>query len=281
MTDLIRRAVRDGGFVLHCQPIFDYGTQPGSADTSCCCGSRSPTARLIPPDRFLPVAEQIGAIRAIDRWVFSQAVDLLRHHAYGGRPAGQRQRDLADRPAVRHRPGPGGPGLGIDAARLTIEVTETAAIAHMEGALDLARQLRSVGCRLALDDFGAGFASFYYLKRLPFDVLKIDGEFVRDAVEDATSRAIIASVIQTAATIGSSTVAEYVENAATFKLMQELGVGAAQGYFIGRPRPARGARRQRADGVTQPAQPRLSASRRAAACRCATRLTTASVPLWA
>ncbi len=236
MTDLIRRAVRDGGFVLHCQPIFDYGTQRVSGH-ELLLRLQIADGELIPPDRFLPVAEQIGAIRAIDRWVFSQAVDLLRHHAYGGDLLVNVSAISLTDPQFATDLARVVQGSGIDAARLTIEVTETAAIAHMEGALDLARQLRSVGCRLALDDFGAGFASFYYLKRLPFDVLKIDGEFVRDAVEDATSRAIIASVIQTAATIGSSTVAEYVENAATFKLMQELGVGAAQGYFIGRPGP--------------------------------------------
>jgi diguanylate cyclase (GGDEF)-like protein/PAS domain S-box-containing protein len=236
MTDLIRRAVRDGGFVLHCQPIFDFGAGRVNRH-ELLLRLQLGDDELIPPERFLPVAEQIGAIRAIDRWVFSQAVELLSHHPYTGEllvnvsaislTDAQFATDLA---RLVH-------GSGIDPTRLTIEVTETAAIAHIEGALDLARQLRSVGCKLALDDFGAGFASFYYLKRLPFDVLKIDGEFVRDAVDDATSRAIISSVVQTAATINSATVAECVESDATFRLARELGVGAAQGYFIGRPKP--------------------------------------------
>jgi diguanylate cyclase (GGDEF)-like protein/PAS domain S-box-containing protein len=236
MTDLIRRAVRDGGFVLHCQPIFDFGASRVNRH-ELLLRLQIDDDELIPPERFLPVAEQIGAIRAIDRWVFSQAIELLRTHPYRGEllvnvsaislTDAQFATDLAR--LVN--------SSGIDATRLTIEVTETAAIAHIEGALDLARQLRSLGCKLALDDFGAGFASFSYLKRLPFDVLKIDGEFVRDAVDDATSRAIISSVVQTAATINSATVAECVESDATFRLAQELGVGAAQGFFIGRPKP--------------------------------------------
>ncbi len=236
MGDLVRRAVREDSFVLHCQPIFDFTAQRVTGHELLL---RLPVAdgELMPPERFLPVAEQIGAIRAIDRWVFSQAIDLLRNHPSAGdllvnvsAISLTDARFAADLAGLVQ-------GSGVDPTRLTIEVTETVAIAHIEGALDLARQLRSVGCRLALDDFGAGFASFYYLKRLPFDVLKIDGEFIRDAVEDATSRAIISSVVQTAETINSVTIAECVENEATFKLARELGVGAAQGFFIGRPGP--------------------------------------------
>ncbi len=236
MTDLIRRAVREGGFVLHCQPIFDFAAGRVKQH-ELLLRLQIGDGELVPPERFLPVAEQIGAIRAIDRWVFSEAVDLLRDHPYTGEllvnvsaislTDAQFATDLAR--LVN--------SSGVDPTRLTIEVTETAAIAHIEGALDLARQLRSVGCKLALDDFGAGFASFYYLKRLPFDVLKIDGEFIRDAVDDATSRAIISSVVQTAATINSATVAEWVEGDATFQLARQLGVGSAQGFFIGRPGP--------------------------------------------
>jgi diguanylate cyclase (GGDEF)-like protein/PAS domain S-box-containing protein len=236
MTDLIRRALRDGGFALHCQPIFDFAAGKVNRH-ELLLRLEADDGELIPPERFIPVAEQIGAIRAIDRWVFSEAVELLRKHPYTGElmvnvsaislTDAQFAIDLAG--LVQ--------GSDIDPSRLTLEVTETAAIAHMEGALDLARQLRSVGCKLALDDFGAGFASFYHLKRLPFDVLKIDGEFVRDAVDDATSRAIISAVVQTAATINSATVAECVENEATFELARELGVGAAQGFFVGHPRP--------------------------------------------
>jgi EAL domain-containing protein (putative c-di-GMP-specific phosphodiesterase class I) len=125
----------------------------------------------------------------------------------------------------------------IDPRGLTIEVTETAAIVNIERARALAQSLADLGCRFALDDFGSGFGSFYYLKHLPFDVIKIDGEFVRELDTSQTDQLTVKAIVQIAGGLGKPTIAEFVENEATLRTLAQLGVDCAQGYHIGRPRP--------------------------------------------
>ena len=140
------------------------------------------------------------------------------------------------------------PGLGeyleallaarpIEPGRLVIEVTETAAIVNIDRARRLAERLHALGCRFALDDFGAGFASFYYLKHLAFDYLKIDGEFVRQLVHDPTDQLVIEAVVNIARGLGTRTVAEFVGDEPTVELLQRLGVDYGQGYHLGMPVP--------------------------------------------
>jgi EAL domain-containing protein (putative c-di-GMP-specific phosphodiesterase class I) len=142
----------------------------------------------------------------------------------------------------------GDPGLGeylesllaahpIEPGRLVIEVTETAAIVNIDRARRLAERLHALGCRFALDDFGAGFASFYYLKHLAFDYLKIDGEFVRQLVHDPTDQLVIEAVVNIARGLGTRTVAEFVGDEPTVQLLRRLGVDYGQGYHLGMPGP--------------------------------------------
>ena len=126
---------------------------------------------------------------------------------------------------------------GLDPGRVIFEITETAAIANIAKARDFADELAKLGCRFALDDFGAGFGSFYYLKHVHFDILKIDGEFVRDACVTRTDRLVIQSVVAIARGLGKQTVAEHVGDQPTVALLRELGVDYGQGYFLGKPRP--------------------------------------------
>ena len=100
------------------------------------------------------------------------------------------------------------------------------------------RALQGMGCRLALDDFGSGFASFYHLKALPIDLVKIDGEFVRRLGRDAADRLVVEAVQKVATGFGKDLVAEHVESAEAAAVLRELGVRYAQGYYFGRPGPA-------------------------------------------
>ena len=106
---------------------------------------------------------------------------------------------------------------------------------NLEAARAFAEQLTAMGCRLALDDFGAGFSSFVYLKQLPFDILKIDGEFVRQCTTTPADRVILESLVHTASGLNKQTVAEFVEDQETEDLLRELGVDMVQGYHVGRP----------------------------------------------
>jgi EAL domain-containing protein (putative c-di-GMP-specific phosphodiesterase class I) len=123
----------------------------------------------------------------------------------------------------------------VDPDRLIFELTETAAIENIHRASKFVDELTALGCHFALDDFGAGFGSFYYLKYLPFDYLKIDGEFVKNRTESRTDQLIIQSCVQLARGLGKQTIAEFVENAEILRLVRALGVDHARGYEIARP----------------------------------------------
>ena len=129
---------------------------------------------------------------------------------------------------------------GSDPAQLIFEITETAAVANFPQARGFADRLRDLGCMFALDDFGAGFGSFYYLKHIPFDYLKIDGEFVANSLRNATDRLIIGAVVDIARGMGKKTIAEFVTDEPTEKLLERLGVDHTQGFYIGAPGPISG-----------------------------------------
>ena len=126
---------------------------------------------------------------------------------------------------------------GVDPRALVFEVTETVAIGNIAEACRFAQRLSRIGCAFALDDFGAGFSSFYYLKHLPFDYLKIDGEFICKLTQNAADQQIVKAIVQMAIGLGKQTIAEFVGDAATVDLLRQYGVDFAQGYHVGKPRP--------------------------------------------
>ena len=127
----------------------------------------------------------------------------------------------------------------VEPSRIIVEITETAAVTNFEEADAFARELAGLGCRFALDDFGVGFGfgSFAYVKHLPFDYLKIDGEFVRGCVTDRTDQLVIQAVVDIARGLGKRTVAEMVGDEETLDLVRDLGVDYVQGFHVGRPAP--------------------------------------------
>jgi diguanylate cyclase (GGDEF)-like protein len=237
-TQRIRQALEDDLFVLYCQPILDLRTNrisqhelllrmPGEHD------------ELILPAAFLYTAERYGFIRAIDRWVLARAMRLLaerkngRHLRLEVNISGPSLTD-SELPGFIERELNAG---SIDPEDLILEVTETAAIANMAQARRFVARLTAMGCGFALDDFGAGFGSFYYLKHLPFDYLKIDGEFIRNIARSDTDQLILKSIVEMAQALGKQTIAEFVGNQESIDLLREQHVGYAQGYHVARPRP--------------------------------------------
>src|SRR5947209_272702 len=126
---------------------------------------------------------------------------------------------------------------GVDPSNLVFEITETAAIANMEEARAFADRLTGLGCRFALDDFGAGFSSFYYLKYLPLNYLKIDGDFIKSLTSSVTDQVVVQSMVDIARGMGMKTIAEFVEAPETAAMLHAKGVDYSQGYYHGRPRP--------------------------------------------
>jgi diguanylate cyclase (GGDEF)-like protein/PAS domain S-box-containing protein len=235
----LRTAVQEDRFVLHAQPIRGI------------CGDDIPryelllrlpdeTGDLIAPGGFLQNAERLNLMGEIDRLVLRRAIALLEAHQNAGHDISlsvnvsgrtlndtELGRELAA--VLAEHPIPDG--------RLVIEVTETAAIADIDRARGLADELRSLGCRLALDDFGSGFASLLYLKHLDFDFLKIDGEFIRQLSRTPTDQLVVRAVVDIARGLDTQTVAEFVGDDPTVELLRDLGIDYGQGYHLGRPGP--------------------------------------------
>jgi diguanylate cyclase (GGDEF)-like protein/PAS domain S-box-containing protein len=235
----IDEAIASDGFELHAQPIVRLAGD-GPAQFELLLRMRDATGALIPPGSFLYVAERLGLIRQIDRWVTSRAIDMLAEQRAAGRDlrfeinlSGHTLGDQALLELIERRLAE----TGVPPDRLIFEVTETAAVAHIGRAASFAERLSELGCKFALDDFGAGFGSFYYLKHLPFDYLKIDGEFVRHCPVNKTDRILIAAVVQIARDMGKRTIAEFVTDQRTAEVVAGLGVDYGQGFHLGRPAP--------------------------------------------
>jgi diguanylate cyclase (GGDEF)-like protein len=236
MTERIRHALDEDRFALHCQPIVDLRS---GAIIECELLLRmiGDGGELIQPDAFLPTAARFGQMRAVDRWVVRNAVELIAAHRGELRlGVNLSAESIADSEMLGFVE-----GLlrdsGIDPRSLTFEITETAAIGSIEQAAGFARRLKELGCGFALDDFGTGFASFYYLKHLPFDYLKIAGDFVLALTSSATDQLVVRCVVEMARGLGKLTIAEKVENASTLELLRQLGVDYAQGFHLARPAP--------------------------------------------
>ncbi|HEX5618116.1 MAG TPA: EAL domain-containing protein [Solirubrobacteraceae bacterium] len=237
--DIIRDGLDEDRFVLQAQPIMNLATGD-TGQFELLLRLRDPFGELISPAAFLPAAERYDLIGAIDRWVVSRSIAMLAEENRRGRRL-TFEINISGRSA-------GDPDLlaliegelrthEVDPAQVIFEITETTAVANIPRAQEFANRLAALGCRFALDDFGAAFASFYYLKHLPFDYLKIDGEFVRGCVADRTDQLVIQAVVDIARGLGKRTVAEMVGDEETMTLVRNLGVDYVQGFHIGRPAP--------------------------------------------
>ena len=235
--DLINGALADDGFVLQAQPILDLRSERVSQH-ELLLRMDGGNGDLVPPAAFINVAERSGLIGKIDRWVVARSVDIVAEHQRQGRElrlevnlSGGSLGDPELLEAIECRLH----DTGVDPCSLIFEITETAAVANVARAKRFAEHLLELGCSFALDDFGAGFGSFYYLKHLPFDFLKIDGEFVAGCAHDPTDRLVIDAVVTIASGLGKKTIAEFVTDEETCSLLQDLGVDYAQGSHVGMP----------------------------------------------
>jgi diguanylate cyclase (GGDEF)-like protein/PAS domain S-box-containing protein len=238
-TERVRQATERGLFILVCQPIVDLAKSE-TTQYEVLLRMRDDGGGLVEPRAFLATAERFGLIGGIDRWVTQQAVRLIEAHKRQGRHltlevnlSGKTMTDQRFPDDVKRQIAK----AGIDPASLVFEVTETAAVADIEHAREFAQRLSKLGCRFALDDFGAGYASFYYLKHLPISYLKIDGEFVRDLPKSRTDQLIIKALVDVCEGLGIKTIAEFVGDEKTLAVVTKLGVDFAQGYHFGKPEP--------------------------------------------
>jgi diguanylate cyclase (GGDEF)-like protein len=239
----IREALQRGGFVLHGQPILDLG-RARVVQYELLLRMSGENGELVPPAGFLRTAEQSGLIHGIERWVVRQAIHLIAgwSKARGGRDgerpgvsvniSGRAFSDGELLPLIRRELS----ATAIDPTLLTFEVTETTAVAETEETRRFALGLKSLGCRFALDDFGVGSSSLHQLKHLPVDFLKIDGSFIRDLPRSTVDRHLVEAIVGMARALDKKTVAEFVGEEDTLRVLRECAVDFAQGFHIGRPR---------------------------------------------
>jgi diguanylate cyclase (GGDEF)-like protein len=233
----IRDALDHDNFELHAQPILHL--RMGKVTSyELLLRMRSDTGELIPPGAFLDIAERSGVIRDIDHWVVRTACRMLADAHARGEPL-QLEINVSGAsvsdPEFSALIEPHLHALGTLAKSLVFELTETAAVGNLANAIEFATGLAQHGCQFALDDFGAGFGGFYYLKYLPCQYLKIDGEFIKVLPSSRVDQVFVRAMVELAHGLGKQTIAEFVEDEETLQLLAELGVDYAQGYHIGRP----------------------------------------------
>lgn len=201
---------------------------------------RSSEGEVIAPNAFLPTAERFNLMKDIDRWVVKHAFQRLAElnkerkvAAFSINLSGQTLDDKSLAPFVKQWL----QEYQLDPGSVTFEVTETTAISNLDVAKAFISELRDLGCRFSLDDFGTGFSSFSHLKHLPVDNIKIDGIFVQNMERDAIDRCMVGSMNEIAHSLKRVCIAEFVKNAEILRLLKNMGVDYAQGFYVSRPLP--------------------------------------------
>ncbi len=230
----INSALDEGRMLVYGQPVVDMATnEPEGCELLVRMRSADDPDHLLQPGSFLPAAERFGLIQQIDVWMVSQALGMTSALAPQVNLSAVTLCDAAARRQIvaQLRSVPEG------ARRLVFEITETAVAEHLEAAIEFAADLTELGCGLALDDFGTGFGSFTYLRKLPLRYLKIDRSFVTGVASSRDDQRVVQSIIGIAEQFGLGTIAEGIEDQATFELLRKLGTHYAQGFYLGRPSP--------------------------------------------
>ena len=239
----LAQAIDEDRFELYGQRIVPIGASDEGVHLEVLLRMLDTNGAIIEPGAFLPAAERFHMASRIDRWVVSRVFAWLNQDALSlghidfvsVNLSGQSIGDIAFHRFVAEL----FIATPIPASKLCFEITETSAITNMIDATKFIQQMRALGIRIALDDFGAGASSFGYLRALPVDYLKIDGQFVKDLVDDPLDQAAVRCFQNVAAVIGVKTVAEFVESDAILAILRDIGVDYAQGYLIHRPEPLR------------------------------------------
>ena len=237
----LNSAVSNERLHVYYQPIIRLDTM-ALAGAEALLRWQHPTKGFIPPDVFIPVAEQNGVIGKMSQWVFetgladwegwlresgtqmslsfnlSAAQFVARNHIE------QMVKLLADSRLAREN-------------KITVEITESLKLSDNTDYIDILNRLRECGCRVAMDDFGTGYSSLSYLKRMPIDIIKIDKSFVCDITSDPTDAATVRAILQMASAFGMATVAEGVETEEQLAFLQKHGCDFAQGFLFSKPVP--------------------------------------------
>lgn len=234
----IKEAIKQERFVLFAQEIVPLQHTSPQKRVEILTRLMNEEGRIITPDQFLPAAERFNLMAELDIYVTKQAIDWLQSHAdaielininISGQSLGNPQFNamllqvLENNQALNHK--------------VCFEITETAAITHMSASISFLNSIKNFGCKLALDDFGSGFSSFGWLKSLPVDFVKIDGNFILDVLSDNIDAAMVKAIHQITVEMNIDSIAEFVENQEVSDWLKAVGIEYAQGYHFHKPSP--------------------------------------------
>ncbi len=240
----LARATEENRFELHFQPIVPIGNNPQEREHfELMLRLRDESGALVAPAEFIPAAERYNVMPAIDRWVVREALERVVHRAGSGiKPytvaVNLSGTSLNDERFLEFLIGLLS-GQALVAGAMCFEITETAAISNLSNVAYFMHELKTRGCHFALDDFGSGLSSFMYLRTLPVDYLKIDGQFIEKVISNPIDRSMVEAISQVGRAMGIHTIAERVESAEVMNELGRLGIGFAQGFHIARPRSMR------------------------------------------
>ncbi len=248
----LRHALERKQFVLHYQPKID-AVSGHLTGVEALIRWQHPEWGLVPPGRFIPVAEEIGLIVSIGEWVLEEACRQKKAWREAGLPnidmamnlasPSFRQPDLVTRVAAALRQ------YGVPPAELCLEATESILMRDADATMATLNALRGLGVKLSIDDFGTGYSSLSYLRRFPIDQLKIDRSFVQDVTLNSDDAAIVAAIVSLANTLKLEIVAEGVETAEQARTLADQGCRIMQGFFFSKPVPAAEITRLLGDGA--------------------------------
>ena len=236
----IQQALKENRFELHGQLIRPTVDLSLPLHYEVLVRLRDPSGELVPPMAFIPAAERYNLMTDIDLWVVSHALELLavQHHRGEGDKinlAINLSGQSLGNPEILTCIKQGMEKNRISPKNLCFEITETAAITNLAAAVEFISNLRELGCRFALDDFGSGLSSFGYLSNLGVDHIKIDGHFITNIVTDPISHSIVTAINDIGHVMGISTIAEFVENDAIIAELKKIGIDYVQGYGVHKP----------------------------------------------
>lgn len=248
-TEAIEKALANEHFELHFQGIYDCRKLEIHHLEVLIRLKDVNQDKLIYPNEFIPIAEKNGQILQIDRYVIEHSIQMLAQHPdmpdialnLSGRSFDDTQMPSFISKTIEK--------YQVEPQRILFELTETETVADIQDAIAFINALHDIGCVVCLDDFGTGFASFAYLKHLKVDILKIDGTFIQNLASSKENRLFVESMVMVAKGLGKQTIAEFVENEATLKACNELGIDMGQGYYLDKPQR----RHPAINGETKPA----------------------------
>ena len=236
-NDRIRKALREDGFLVYCQGVFGASDGRLRYNEALLRLPDPATGKIITPDQFIEHAEKSRLIVEIDRWMIRRCLGLLSTTNdspplainISGRTFDDP--DLADYIRTELR------AANVDSGRVHFEITETAAIKNIQDAQHFIVEMHKLGCKVCLDDFGAGFSSFTYLRHLPVDIIKIDGGFIHNLARESENQVFVRAMLDVARGFRKQVVAEGLEDHASLLVLQSYGIEMVQGYMMERPRP--------------------------------------------